>query len=366
MATLELDRISKSFKTGDVLSDVSLTTGDGETVVIFGPSGTGKTVLLRLIAGIEEPDKGDIRIDGKSLVGMASDARGVGMAFQNFALYPHMPAYDNISSPLAARGMPKERLDEKVHSIAKLLKIDHVLTHVPKALSNGQKQRTALARALVAGPQVLLLDDPLRNVDAKLRYEMRLELPRLLSEFKSTTLYVTQDYKEAMALGDRIAVLSGGGLAQIATPEDIYLRPANVEIAKLFGDPTINLLSTKIEMNGKGPSVRLADLIIPLDAHYERFPGRKVRIGIRPEDITIDREAREGALKIEVVAVTPLNERVVTLFQLADGTECFASAPDIHSSTTTRRHGLAYATIKTENILVFDHDQGHRIEAKAE
>jgi multiple sugar transport system ATP-binding protein len=366
MATLELDGVSKSFKTGDVLSDVSLTAADGETIVIFGPSGTGKTVLLRLIAGIEEPDRGDIRIDGKSLIGLASDARGVGMAFQNFALYPHMPAYENISSPLAARGMAKEDLDKKVHSIAKLLKIDHVLTHVPKALSNGQKQRTALARALVAGPQVLLLDDPLRNVDAKLRYEMRLELPRLLSEFKSTTLYVTQDYKEAMALGNRIAVLAGGGLAQIATPEDIYLRPANVEIAKLFGDPTINLLSTTIDMNGKGPSVRLADLDIPLGSHFGRFQGRKVRVGIRPEDITIDREPRENALKIEVVAVTPLNERVVTLFQLADGTECFASAPDIHSSITTRRHGLAYATIKAENILVFDYDRGQRIEAKPE
>ncbi len=366
MARLELDKVSKSFKTGNVLSDVSLTTGDGETLVIFGPSGTGKTVLLRLIAGIEEPDSGEIRIDGKSLAGVPSDARGIGMAFQNFALYPHMQAYDNISSPLAARGMAREALDEKVHSIAKLLKIDHVLTHVPKALSNGQKQRTALARALVAGPQVLLLDDPLRNVDAKLRYEMRLELPRLLAEFKSTTLYVTQDYKEAMALGNRIAVLAGGGLAQIATPQDIYLRPANVDIAKLFGDPTINLLPSTIEMNGKGPTVRLADLNIPLAPSFERFQGRKVRIGIRPEYITIDREAREGALKIEVVAVTPLNERVVTLFQLADGTECFASAPDIQSSTTTRRHGLAYATIKTDSVLVFDHDQGRRIEAKTE
>ncbi len=366
MATLEIEGVSKSYKTGDVLSDVSLKTADGETVVIFGPSGTGKTVLLRLIAGIDEPDSGDIRIDGKSLIGLASDARGVGMAFQNFALYPHMEAFDNISSPLAARGMPKEGVDEKVHSIAKLLKIDHVLTHTPKELSNGQKQRTALARALVAGPQILLLDDPLRNVDAKLRYEMRLELPRLLAEFKSTTLYVTQDYKEAMALGNRIAVLSGGGMAQVATPEDIYLRPANVEIAKLFGDPTINLLSSTIEMNGLGPRVRLADVSIPVDPHFERFQGRKVRIGIRPEDITIEREAREGAMKIEVVAVTPLNERVVTLFHLADGTECFASAPDVHASTTTRRHGLAYATIKAESILVFDHDRGQRIEAKTE
>lgn len=366
MATLELDGVSKSFKTGDVLSNVSLKTGDGETVVIFGPSGTGKTVLLRLIAGIDEPDSGDIRLDGKSLVGLASDARGVGMAFQNFALYPHMPAYDNISSPLAARGMSKEALDGKVHSIARLLKIDHVLTHVPKALSNGQKQRTALARALVAGPQVLLLDDPLRNVDAKLRYEMRLELPRLLAEFKSTTLYVTQDYKEAMALGNRIAVLAGGGLAQVATPEDIYLKPANVDIARLFGDPTINLLPTTIETNGSGPSVRLADVNIPLGPQFQRFAGRKVRVGIRPEDITITPEAGKNSLKIEVVAVTPLNERVVTLFQLADGTECFASAPDVVSTATTRRHGAAFATIKAQSILVFDHDQGRRIEAKVE
>lgn len=365
MATLQLNAVRKAFKSDEVLSGVSLDAEDGETIVVFGPSGTGKTVLLRLIAGIDDPDSGEILIDGKSLGEVAPDERGVGMAFQNFALYPHMPAYENISSPLVARKMGRQALDEKVHAIARLLKIDHVLTHAPRELSNGQKQRTALARALVAGPRILLLDDPLRNVDAKLRYEMRLELPRLLHEFKSTTLYVTQDYKEAMALGHRIAVLSGGNFVQVATPEEIYIAPASVEVARLFGDPTINLLPSRIASNGEGVSATVADREVPLHAGYERAQGRNVLIGIRPEHIALTRDPGPEAFKVEVVAVTPLNERVVTLLHLADGTECFASAPD-DGSTSTRRHGPAYATIEPATVLVFDRESGQRIAATSE
>lgn len=363
MPTLELNSIRKSFRNDHVLSGLSLTAEAGETVVVFGPSGTGKTVLLRLISGIYDPDEGDIRLDGSSVIGTAPERRGVGMAFQNFALYPHMEAADNIASPLLARG--GGQVMEKVRDIASLLKIDHVLSHRPKELSNGQKQRTALARALVAGPKILLLDDPLRNVDAKLRYEMRLELPRLLREFNSTTLYVTQDYKEAMALGDRIAVLLGGDFAQVATPQEIYRDPVNVEVAKLFGDPTINLIPTEIVEAGGAVQAELAGTAVNLGAGYRHAVGRQIFAGIRPEAIAISETAIQSALPAELIAVTPLNERVVMLLHLADGTEFFASAPE-DANTGTRRHGPAFASIDPDAILVFDRDSGQRIEQQVQ
>lgn len=208
MTTLELKNIVKRYKTNTVLDDLSLDVANGETLVLFGPSGAGKTVLLRLVAGVIDPDEGKILIGGEDMSDVDAEHRGIGMAFQNFALFPHMSAHDNIASPLTAARSSTDAIRSGVGKVAKLLKIDHVLSHHPKALSNGQKQRTALARALAGSPPLLLLDDPLRNVDAKLRFEMRLELPRLLASQGATVVYVTQDYKEAMALGDRIAVMA--------------------------------------------------------------------------------------------------------------------------------------------------------------
>src|ERR1700737_2457387 len=202
MARLELKSVGKGFGAARPANDLSLAVEPGEIVAVFGPSGSGKTVLLRMIAGMFEPDEGDILVAGNSIVGAASS---------------------------------------KVLAISRLLKIEHVLDHFPRELSNGQKQRTALARALIGDPEVLLLDDPLRNVDAKLRYEMRLELPSLLRRGSAAALYVTQDYREAMAIADRIAVLVNGRFEQVATPEEIYAAPASVAVARLFGDPAINL-----------------------------------------------------------------------------------------------------------------------------
>jgi len=255
MPQLALSGLSKSFKTGKVLDAVSLEADKGEIVVVFGPSGTGKTVLLRLIAGVEEPDTGTIMLEGRDVTDAAPEHRGIGMAFQNFALFPHMSAFDNIASALTAKKTTPATIRAKVEAVAKLLKIGHVLQHQPRELSNGQKQRTALARALVADPHILLLDDPLRNVDAKLRYEMRLELPALLKAAGSTVLYVTQDYKEAMALGDRIAVLLDGRLVQVAAPADVYREPASLGVARLFGDPTINLIPVEPAATQTGPAV---------------------------------------------------------------------------------------------------------------
>lgn len=321
MPHLELASISKSFKSNKVLDDISLAADAGEIVVIFGPSGTGKTVLLRLIAGVEEPTAGTICIDDQDMADVAPEHRDVGMAFQNFALFPHLDAFENIATPLRARAQSAAQIKEGVARVARLLKIDHVLSHAPRQLSNGQKQRTALARALASSPKLLLLDDPLRNVDAKLRFEMRLELPRLLREAKSTVLYVTQDYKEAMALADRIAVLAHGKFVQVATPEEIYRHPATVNVARLFGDPTINLFETVV---GEGATIGLAGETVEIDKAHAGLKGRSVTFGVRPEAVALG----DGAgLRARVMAVTPLNERTVLLLQTKGGAELLASLP---------------------------------------
>jgi multiple sugar transport system ATP-binding protein len=359
MAQLELDGLTKSFRTADVLKAVSLSAERGEIIVVFGPSGTGKTVLLRLIAGVEMPDAGAVRIDGRDATDSPPETRGIGMAFQNFALFPHMSAYDNIASALTARRAPAAAIREKVDRVAKLLKIGHVMQHMPRELSNGQKQRTALARALVADPRILLLDDPLRNVDAKLRYEMRLELPALLKASGSTVLYVTQDYREAMALGDRIAVLLDGGFVQVAPPAEIYTAPATLGVARLFGDPTINLIPVEPQTGPDGPRVTIGNVSLPLPAAYAHAAGRSCMLGLRPESVSLDGAASATSLPVEVMAVTPLNEKTVLLLNTADGREILASEPG--GDETPRRHGPAHARFDPDAILLFDAASGARL-----
>lgn len=360
MAHLELASVSKSFKGANVLENVSLTADAGEIVVIFGPSGTGKTVLLRLIAGVEEPTSGTISIDGQDLADVAPEHRDVGMAFQNFALFPHLNAFENIASPLRARAQGDAEVKEGVGRVARLLKIDHVLSHAPRQLSNGQKQRTALARALASSPKLLLLDDPLRNVDAKLRFEMRLELPRLLRQAKSTVLYVTQDYKEAMALADRIAVLVHGRFVQVATPEDVYRSPATVGVARLFGDPTINLFTTTVDGDGSSAAIELAGTQVAIDKAYGSLKGRAVTFGVRPEAVEVGRGRGQG-LRAQVMAVTPLNERTVLLLQTSAGAELLASLPSASAGIPKAESEVSIAFNPT-GTHVFDPESGVRLE----
>ena len=292
MANLEIRSVSKEFKTGKVLDRVSLAADNGEIVAVFGPSGSGKTVLLRLIAGVEQPDEGSILLGRRDVTDQAPEKRGVGMAFQNFALFPHMSAFDNVASALTAHKVPRDIIRAKVEKVAALLKIEHVLQHAPRELSNGQKQRTALARALVAEPKILLLDDPLRNVDAKLRYEMRLELPSLLKASGSTVLYVTQDYKEAMALGDRIAVLSDKDFAQVARPAEIYRRPETLNVASLFGDPTINLMPVEPRASSGSLKIQIGGAALSLPVGYGHMAGKACVLGLRAENIVVEDRGR--------------------------------------------------------------------------
>ncbi|TVQ57366.1 MAG: ABC transporter ATP-binding protein [Rhodobacteraceae bacterium] len=358
MAGIDLDNVTKRFKGTAALDGVSLTVPEGETLALFGPSGSGKTVLLRVIAGVVQPDAGRVRLGGRDVTEEPPEDRGVGMAFQNFALFPHMSAFDNIAAPLTARRDAPSVLKAGVERVAKLLKIDHVLGQAPRQLSNGQKQRTALARAMAGQPKVLLLDDPLRNVDAKLRFEMRLELPRLLAREGVTAIYVTQDYREAMALGKRIAVLFEGRIAQIATPDEIYHAPATLAIAKLFGDPAINVLDVTPERDAHGPFARLSDRRAPLDPGLAHAVGRACVLGVRPEAIRfVDAEA-PGAVPVTVEAETPLNEKTVTLAVTRRGRELLISRPAGAPGPAT---GPAHVAVDSVHALLFDRETGARI-----
>ena len=357
MATIELSGVSKRFQNSTALDGVSLGVASGETVAIIGASGAGKTVLLRLIAGVEDPSEGTITIDGADMADVAPERRGIGMAFQNFALFPHMTAFDNIASPLAARGVSAAEMRRGVESVARMLKIDRVLDHFPRALSNGQKQRTALARALAASPAILLLDDPLRNVDAKLRFEMRLEFERLLAEQGATTLYVTQDYREAMALGDRIAVMDEGRFVQVGTPEEIYFGPASVEVARQFGDPTINLVPANPASDDHGTFANVGDARFDLvPGAVDAANGHECLLGMRPEALEFSEDSA-GAFVVE--AVTPLNEKIVTLVAGGDGTELLVSRPSHEPAQRPgERVGLRVAA---RDALLFSREDGVRL-----
>jgi len=350
---LRLQALSKSYGGKTVIDALSLEATSGDIVTVFGPSGGGKTVLLRLIAGIEVPESGQVLIDGTDMTYATPDARGIGMAFQNYALFPHMSAYDNVASALTPRKLGESEIRSRVNHIVRLLKIDHVMGHKPRELSNGQKQRTALARALVGAPKILLLDDPLRNVDAKLRYEMRLELPVLLRKFGSTVLYVTQDYKEAMAIGNRIAVLIAGRIVQVATPSEIYDRPATVEVARLFGDPGINLFDVTPDTDGR---VAIANAQLSIGAEFASAAGVPCVLGIRPDAITVSQTANGATFPVDVVAETPLNDRSVLLLRTADGKEVLAALPASAAGTTPI--GAAHAAFASASALMFDRASG--------
>ncbi|WP_027576030.1 ABC transporter ATP-binding protein [Bradyrhizobium sp. WSM1743] len=360
MARLELNSIGKGFGPVRCAEDLSLTVESGEIVAVFGPSGSGKTVLLRMIAGMFEPDDGDIMVGGQSIVGAPPERRGIGMAFQNFALFPHMTAQDNIASGLRAKAGARE-LASRVTSISRLLKIEHVLGHMPRELSNGQKQRTALARALIGNPEVLLLDDPLRNVDAKLRYEMRLELPNLLRRSSAAVLYVTQDYREAMAIADRIAVLIDGRLAQVARPEEVYARPASVAVARLFGDPSINLVEVVPATDQGCLMCEIVGARIRLGSFHDQAADQgPCWLGVRPDDLAVVRSASEDAIPARVVAVTPMHERAVLLLRFPDGTEWLAALPP-DSPMASADDGV-FVRFAPEAALLFDRATGLRVD----
>lgn len=364
MPHLKITGLCQSFGKKQVLRDLDLDVRKGECLVIFGGSGCGKTTLLRHIAGILEPDAGSIEIDGRDADKLGAGERGVAMAFQNFALYPHMTAFDNIASPLRARRAPTDQIAERVKHIATLLRIDHVLAQLPRQLSNGQKQRTALARSLVHRPAVLLLDDPLRNVDAQLRFDMRLEFPRLFKACGSTVLYVTQDYREALALGDRIGVLAHGKFQQIDSPAGIYRNPRTREVARLFGDPPINLFDVTPREEAGNLSVALAGQTLSLSETRRDLVGRACLLGIRPEDVIFSTEPTPEAMPVTLEAEMPMNVRMVCLLRARHGgdtTEILASRAQNAALAGRRERTAGYMRLAPGRAMFFDRATGARL-----
>ena len=362
MSYLDLDNLSKSFKDDKIISNLNAKIEKGEFFVVFGPSGSGKTVLLRLLSGIMMADSGEIKMDNQIINELHPEERDVSMAFQNFALYPHMKAYENIASPLRAKNknMPENEIHEKVNEIANLLKIGHVLNQFPKELSNGQKQRTSLARSLVDKPSVVLLDDPLRNVDAKIRFEMRLELPKVLKEFNTTVIYITQDFREAMALGDRIAVLYDGKFNDIDSPKNIYQNPSSLTTAKLFGDPTINNFDATIKKQDGFVEVDVNGEIFNLKRNTKIQDGKCI-VGIRPEDIVLSNNPSENSIEVEFRTKTPLNLRIVFLVRLKNGLELLCSTTEEESHLIDENKKM-YISFIEEKSHFFDIETKRNLE----
>lgn len=316
MSFLKIENLYKSYGSVEVLKDINIEIDEGGFLVLVGPSGCGKSTLLNTIAGLEPITSGDISINDKSIAGLHPSQRDIAMVFQSYALYPNMTVAGNIAFGMEIRKVPKAEREKAINEVANILQISHLLDRKPSQLSGGQRQRVAMGRALVRNPQVFLFDEPLSNLDAKLRVDMRTEIKRLHDRMKTTIVYVTHDQIEAMTLATKIAVLKDGILQQFGTPAEIYNNPANMFVADFMGSPAMNLLNAKIEKNAAEISVIVErgddePLRIPLRDAPEglnNFVGKDVIFGIRPESLTdpdgVDRNATsiiEGDCLIDVV-----------------------------------------------------------------
>ncbi len=322
MAEVIFDHVSKRYGDSAVVDDLTMTVRDGEFVVLVGPSGSGKTTALRMIAGLEALSGGRIIIGDRVVNDLEPKDRDIAMVFQSYALYPHMNVFDNMAYGLKLRHLPKDEIDQRVREAASILGMEELLARKPGQLSGGQRQRVALGRAIVREPRVFLMDEPLSNLDAKLRVQTRAELIKLHQRLQRTTIYVTHDQVEAMTMGDRIAVLNAGRLQQFDTPENLYNRPANLFVAGFIGSPSMNFFRMRIESGEGGLRLRGARFTLPVPEHdaagLAGFAGREIIAGIRPEHI-LDRRLNgspaAGAMIRAVVDVIEMlgNEQYVYL-----------------------------------------------------
>ena len=288
MGAIDIKSAGKIYPNGTrALEDVNITINDGEFVVLVGPSGCGKTTLLRMVAGLEDITEGEISIGDKTVNDVAPKDRDIAMVFQNYALYPHMSVFDNMAFSLKLRKLPKDEIDQKVKDAAKTLEISELLDRKPKALSGGQRQRVAMGRAIVRNPQAFLMDEPLSNLDAKLRVQMRAELGQLHTQLQTTTLYVTHDQVEAMTMGDRVAVIRKGELQQIDTPREIYLNPRNIFVAGFIGSPSMNFVYANVDVNKSSIKLNFGNDQIDYKGDklekLKTFENKEIVMGIRPE-----------------------------------------------------------------------------------
>jgi ABC-type sugar transport system ATPase subunit len=290
MAAVELRQVRKCYGDVEVVRGIDLAVAGGEFLVLVGPSGCGKSTVLRMIAGLEDVSAGAVLIDGREVTKVAPRDRDVAMVFQSYALYPHLTVRENLAFGLRVRKFPRGEIDARVADVAGVLELQGLLQRLPKELSGGQRQRVAMGRAMVRRPKAFLFDEPLSNLDAALRSQMRVEIKRLHRELAATMIYVTHDQVEAMTLADRIALLHQGALQQVGRPHDLYDRPANTFVAGFIGSPSMNLLDGAISGEAGAPAVRGPGMLVPLPPALlpeAAAPGTRVRLGVRPHDLGI-------------------------------------------------------------------------------
>jgi sn-glycerol 3-phosphate transport system ATP-binding protein len=351
MATLELQGLCKNFGDTQVLRQIDLALSDGEMLVIVGASGCGKSTLLRLVAGLETPTAGRVLIGGRDVTARDPSERDIAMVFQNYALYPHMSVFDNMAYGLRIRGLTRGEITRKVEQAAALLGLEALLARKPRQLSGGQRQRVAMGRAIVRDPKLFLFDEPLSNLDAKLRVQMRAEIRKLQRRLGVTSLYVTHDQVEAMTLGDRLLILHEGRAAQLATPMEVFERPADTYVAGFVGSPTMNFLPGRLVHGGTAVQLHAG----PLISLRGRRSGGAVTLGIRPEHLTLGGEG----LTLTVDLIEPLGSETLVHGRVApDDVDTFV----VKVAGAARLPETVTVGVQTEHVHVFDAGTGMRID----
>jgi multiple sugar transport system ATP-binding protein len=353
---LELKNVTKYFDKTLAVKDLNLTCNENEFLVIFGPAGAGKSTTLRLIAGISPLNEGEIWYKNRNLNGIPPENRNMAMAFENYALYSHLTVFDNLAFPLRARKYSKPEVKKQVQKMAELLQITPLLDRRPGFLSGGQRQRVALGRALIRDADIYLLDEPISHLDAKLRHSLRGELKAMCSEWDSTVIYVTHDYKEAMALSDRIAVLNKGCLMQVGTPEEVYHLPSHEFVAAFLGDPPMSFLDAKLTRENGSFHLRCGGLSLPANNELvktigEKTPTGEVRIGVRATDITLSpTQTNSRMVPVEIYVVETFGFRNIVTFRCQEtGLLQSVSSPDVKLSTGQ----TAWLEITADHVHLF-------------
>ncbi|MDE6929187.1 MAG: sn-glycerol-3-phosphate ABC transporter ATP-binding protein UgpC [Lachnospiraceae bacterium] len=361
MASLTLKNVTKKYPNGFVaVNDFNLEIADQEFIIFVGPSGCGKSTTLRMIAGLEDISSGEFYIDGKLMNDVEPKDRDIAMVFQNYALYPHMSVYDNMAFGLKLRKTPKDQIDKLVHEAARILDLEHLLDRKPKALSGGQRQRVAMGRAIVRSPKVFLMDEPLSNLDAKLRGQMRIEISKLHQRLQATIIYVTHDQTEAMTLGTRIVVMKDGVVQQVDSPQNLYDNPCNKFVAGFIGAPQMNLLDAAVGKSGDDVTLTFGGNTIALPADKAKklesagYVGKTVTLGIRPEDLHDDEAALTNNAKSVIEATIRVYEMLgaeVYLYFDIDETSCTAR---VNPRTSARPGDTVKLALDMTKAHVFD------------
>jgi multiple sugar transport system ATP-binding protein len=363
MSSLSLRNVTKKYPNGFVaVKDFNLEIADKEFIIFVGPSGCGKSTTLRMIAGLEDISSGELYIDNKLVNDVEPKDRDIAMVFQNYALYPHMSVYDNMAFGLKLRKTPKDEIDKKVHDAAKILDLEHLLDRKPKALSGGQRQRVAMGRAIVRSPKVFLMDEPLSNLDAKLRGQMRVEISKLHQRLETTIIYVTHDQTEAMTLGTRIVVMKDGIVQQVDSPQNLYDKPCNKFVAGFIGAPQMNMIDAQVAKNGEDVTLSFGGHTVALPAAKAKgleeagYIGKVVTLGIRPEDLH-DEDAFLAASPKSVFDATirvyeMLGSEVLLYFDIEDAN----FTAKVNPRTTARTGDTVKLAMDLEKIHIFDKD----------